>query len=137
MSTSYDACKKPNTWKLNNKTRGLRRWPTRETIVLRYNKLNPGSIEIFEIKASYPELFGKGNQHPRNVSIKIQKDISSRAEDISKFVGFHQGSMLTTRLIDLQNNQIVLEPVYQHLRNVSKTFQIYISSRIWDIPLFV
>ena len=42
----------------NNKTRGLRRWPTRETIVLRSNKLNPGSTEIFEIKVRNLDLFG-------------------------------------------------------------------------------
>ena len=41
-----------------NKTRGLRRWPTRETIVLRGNKLNPGSTEIFEINVRNSELFG-------------------------------------------------------------------------------
>ena len=41
-----------------NKTRGLRRWPTRETIVLRCNKLNPGSTEIFEINVRNSDLFG-------------------------------------------------------------------------------
>jgi len=43
---------------VKNKTRGLRRWPTRETIVLRCNKLNPGSTEIFEIKVRNLDLFG-------------------------------------------------------------------------------
>ena len=32
-----------------NKTRGLRKWPKRETIELRCNKLNPGRTETFEI----------------------------------------------------------------------------------------
>ena len=41
-----------------NKTRGLRRWPTRETIVLRCNKLNPGSTEIFEIRLKILEILG-------------------------------------------------------------------------------
>ena len=59
-------------------------------------------------------------QHPRNVSIKIQKYISSRARDIPKFVGFHQGSMTTTRLTYIQTNLKYLDPVYQHLRKVSK-----------------
>ena len=43
---------------INNKTRGLRRWPTRETIVLRCNKLNPGSTEIFAIKVRNVDLSG-------------------------------------------------------------------------------
>ena len=43
--------------RLDNKTRGLRRWPTRETIVLRCKKLNPGSTEIFEFKVRNSELF--------------------------------------------------------------------------------
>ena len=30
-----------------------------ETIVLRCNKLNPGSTEIFEIEVSYLDLYGK------------------------------------------------------------------------------
>ena len=42
---------------LLNKTRGLRRWPTRETIVLRCNKFNTGSTEIFEFQARNSELF--------------------------------------------------------------------------------
>ena len=74
-------------------------------------------------------------QHPRNVSIKIQKDISYRAGDIPKFVRFHWGSMPTTRLTDIQKNQNYLEPVYQHLRNVSKKFKKNISFRTGDIPL--
>ena len=41
-----------------NKTRGLRRWPTRETILLRCNMLNPGSTEIYEINVRNSELFG-------------------------------------------------------------------------------
>ena len=41
----------------NNKTRGLRRWPTRETIVLRCNKFNPGSTGIFEFQVRTSELF--------------------------------------------------------------------------------
>ena len=44
-------------WLSKNKTRGLRRWPTRETIVLRCNKLNPRSTEIFEIKVRNSDLF--------------------------------------------------------------------------------
>ena len=45
-------------WPLSlNKTRGLRRCPTRETIVLRCNKLNPGSTETFEIKVKNSDLF--------------------------------------------------------------------------------
>ena len=41
-----------------NKTSGLRRWPTRETIVLRCKKINPGSTEIYEIKVRNSDLFG-------------------------------------------------------------------------------
>ena len=74
-------------------------------------------------------------QHPRNVSIKIQKDISSRAVNIPKFVIFHQGSMPTTRLTDIQTNLNYFDPVYQHLRKVSKKFQKDISFRTGDIPL--
>ena len=76
-------------------------------------------------------------QHPRNVSMKIDKDISSRVGNIPKFVGFHEGSMPTTRLIAIQKIQNHLEPVYQHLRNVSKKIQRDIWSRTWDIPIFV
>ena len=72
-------------------------------------------------------------QNPRNVSIKIQKDISSGAGDIPKFVRFHQASMPTTRLTDIHKNQNYLEQLYQHLRNVSKKFQKDISSRTGDI----
>ena len=43
--------------------------------------------------------------------------------------------MPTTRLIDIQKNQNYLEPVYKHLRIISKTFQKDISSRTGDIPL--
>ena len=43
----------------DNKTRGLRRWPTRETIELRCNKFNQGSTEIFEFQVSNSELFGR------------------------------------------------------------------------------
>ena len=71
-----------------NKTRGLRRWPTRETIVLRCNKLNPGSTEIVEIKVMNQIYLEQVYQHPRNVSIKNQKGILSRAGDIPKFVRF-------------------------------------------------
>ena len=59
------------------------------------------------------------HQFPRNVSIRIQKDISSRAGYILKFVG----SMPTTRLTDIQENQNYLELVYQHIRNVYKKFR--------------
>ena len=45
-----------------NKTRGLRWWPTRETIVLRCNKVNPGSTEIFEFQVRNSELFGTSVQ---------------------------------------------------------------------------
>ena len=76
-------------------------------------------------------------KHPRNLSIKIQKDISSRAGDIPKFVIFHQGSMPTTRLTDIQTNLNYFDPVYQHLRKVSKKFQKDISFRTGDIPKFV
>ena len=41
----------------DNKTRGLRRWPTRETIVLRWNKFNPGSTDIYEFQVRTLELF--------------------------------------------------------------------------------
>ena len=41
-----------------NKTRGLRRGPTRETIVLGCKKFNPESTEIFEFKIRNSELFG-------------------------------------------------------------------------------
>ena len=41
----------------SNKTRGLRRWPTRETIVLRWNKFNPGSTDIYEFQVRTLELF--------------------------------------------------------------------------------
>ena len=44
-------------------------------------------------------------QHPRNVSIKIQKYNSFRDGDIPKFVRFHQGSMQTIRLTDIQKIQ--------------------------------
>ena len=74
-------------------------------------------------------------QHPRNVSIKIQKDISYRAGDIPKFVRFHWGSMPTTRLTDIQKIQNYLDPVCQCLRNVFKKFQKDVSSRSGDIPL--
>ena len=40
------------------KTRGLRRWPTRKTIVLRCNKLNLGITEIFEMKFRNLDLLG-------------------------------------------------------------------------------
>ena len=74
-------------------------------------------------------------QHPRKVSIKIQKGISSRGGDIPKFVGFQEGSMPTTRLTDIQKNHNYLEPVYQHLRNACKEFQKDISFKTGDIPL--
>ena len=74
-------------------------------------------------------------QHPRDVSIKIHKDISSRAQDIPKFVGFHLGSMPTTGMTDIQKIQNYLEPVYQHLRNASKEFQKDISFKTGYIPL--
>ena len=41
-----------------NKTRGLRKWPTSETIVLICNKLILGSTEIFEIEVRNSDLFG-------------------------------------------------------------------------------
>ena len=41
-------------------TRGLRRWPTKETRVLRCNKLNPGSTQIFEYQVRNSELFRTG-----------------------------------------------------------------------------
>ena len=48
-------------WPLSlNKTRGLRRCPTRETIVLRCYKFNPESTEIFEFEVKNSELFGTG-----------------------------------------------------------------------------
>ena len=76
-------------------------------------------------------------QHPRNVSIKNHKEISSRAGHIPKFVGFHQGSMPTTRLTDKQEIQNYLDLLYQHSRNVLKQIQKDISSRTGDIPKFV
>ena len=74
--------------------------------------------ELFGTSApTSQECFQKfQGDNPRNVSIRIQKDISSRAGYIPKFVG----SMPTTRLTDIQENQNYLELVYQHLRNVSK-----------------
>ena len=74
-------------------------------------------------------------QHPRNVSIKNQKDISYTAGNIPKFVRFHWGSMPTTRLTDIQKIQNYLDPVCQCLRNVFKKFQKDVSSRSGDIPL--
>ena len=71
-------------WKID-KTRGLRRWPKRETIELRCNKLYPGSTEIFAIKVRNLDLSGKIVKTSRNVSIKIRKDISSGAGDIPIF----------------------------------------------------
>ena len=44
--------------------------------------------------------------------------------------------MPTTRLTDIQKIQNYLEPVYQHLRNVSKKIGKDISSRTGDIPLY-
>ena len=76
-------------------------------------------------------------QNPRNVSIKIQKDISSRAGNIPNFVRFHQESMPTTRLTDIHKNQNYLEQLYEHQRNVSIKIQKDISSRAGDIPKFV
>ena len=68
-------------------------------------------------------------QHPRNVSKKNHKDISSRTSDIPIFVYFQQGSKPTNRLTDIQEIQNYLKIVYQHPRNVSKKFQKDISSR--------
>ena len=40
-----------------NKTRGLRRWPKRVTIVLRCNKFDPGSTDIYEFQFRTSQLF--------------------------------------------------------------------------------
>ena len=76
-------------------------------------------------------------QHPRNVSIKNQKDISSRAGDIPKFVGFHQGSMPTTRLTDIQTNLNFFGYSVPTPQEGLKKFEKDISSRTGDIPIFV
>ena len=54
--------------------------------MLRCNKLNPGSTEVFEIKVRNLELFGTSVPTSQELSLKIQKDISSKAGDIPKFV---------------------------------------------------
>ena len=43
--------------------------------------------------------------------------------------------MPSARLADIQKIQNYLEPVYQHIRNVSKKILKDISSRTGDIPL--
>ena len=108
-----------------NKTRGLRRWPTRETIVLRCNKLNPGSTEIFAIEVRNLDLSG--------TSVKTSKECVHKNSErylISRFVRFQLGSMPTTRLSDIQKNQNYLELVYQHVRNASKQFKFFMSVRL-------
>ena len=140
--------------KHNNKTRGLRRWPTRETIVLRCNK-SPWNFR----KISHPELeislnlsdFSKEvcqlpdwqtykkfriiwNQCTNisgmssKDSKKIQKNTSSRAREILIF--FY---LLWKHANYQTERQNYLEPVYQHPRNVSMKFEKYISSRTGDI----
>ena len=60
----YRHISKMSTWQdksgtclsINNRTRGLRRWATRETIVFRCNKLNPTKILWCQVRNS--ELFG-------------------------------------------------------------------------------
>ena len=50
--------------------------------------------------------------------MKIDKDISSRVGNIPKFVGFHEGSMPTTRLIAIQKITLTKEFCAQPLRLV-------------------
>ena len=76
-------------------------------------------------------------QHPKNISKKIPRDISSRTGDIPIFVLFQKGSKPTNRLTDIQEIQNYLEIVYQHPRNVSKKIQKDILSGTGDIPIFV
>ena len=65
--------------------------------------------------------------HLRNVSIKIEKDISSRAGDISETVGFHHGNVPTTRLTYKKS-----EIIWNQCTNVSGIEKIKTSG---DTPL--
>ena len=56
-----------------NKTRGLRRWPTRETIVLRSNKFNPESTDIFEFQVQNSESF--------ETSVSISKECVHKSSE--------------------------------------------------------
>ena len=75
-------------------------------------------------------------QHPRNVSVKIQKDHSCIAGDIPKYVGFHRGSMPTTRLRDKYKNQNYLWSVPTSQECFQK-FQKDILSRTGYIPFWI
>ena len=69
-----------------NKTRGLRRWPTREKIVVRCNKFNPGSTDIFEFQVRTSELFVTSVTTSKECVHKNQNDISFGAGYITNFV---------------------------------------------------
>ena len=72
-------------------------------------------------------------KHPRNISKKFPKDMSTRTKDIKQLS--QQGSKPNNRLTDIQNIQNYLEIVYQHPRNISKKNQKNIFSRTGDKPL--
>ena len=80
--------------------------------------------------------WGNVYKHPRNMSIQIQKGVSSRAEDIPKFVGFHQGLMPTTRLTDMQKIRIILNQCTNISGMSPKNFR-KISHPVLEISLYL
>ena len=56
-----------------NKTRGLRRWPTRDTKVLECKKLHPWRTEISEFQVRNAELLETSVPKPSNLSMKFGK----------------------------------------------------------------
>ena len=93
--------------------------------MLRCNKFNPGSKDIFEFQVGNSELFGTSEPTSKKCFHKNQNDISSRAGDIPNFVGFHFGRMPTIRLTDIHKIQNRLELTYQEcLRKIPERYQI-------------
>ena len=88
LSTLYHQ-QELHIWALINKTRGLRRWPERETIVLRCKKFNPGSTELFEYQVRNSELFGTSVTTSENCVHKNSERYLIQNRSYSYFFGFH------------------------------------------------
>ena len=71
------------------------------------------------------------------MSPKNFRKISHPELELSKFVLFQKESKPNNRLTDIHDFQNYLVQVYNHHRNASKKFQMDISYRTGDIPIFV
>ena len=130
----------PSEFRLNwpmyvNKTRGLRRWPTRETIVLGCNNFNPGSTGIFEFQVRTSELFLTSVPTSKECVHNNKERYILQSWRYPKFCWISSRKYANYQTDRQTKNLNYLEPMYQHIGNASKKFQKYTPSRTGDIPL--